>query len=88
LNCCAKNLAHCFSARLFKLREPRLDITREHCEIYLPYGSVLWGRRNGAMRVLDAVRRRIEGAKASAFSNSGSPLDAAPHRSCTGRKHA
>jgi len=37
-------------------------------------------------RVLDAVRRRIEGAKASAFLNSGSRLDtrAAPDRSQAG----
>jgi hypothetical protein len=57
-----------FQQGFFKLREPRLDITREHCEIYLPYWLGFYGGGETARcRVLDAVRRRIEGAKASAF---------------------
>jgi hypothetical protein len=57
-----------FQQGFFKLREPRLDITREQCEIYLPYWLGFYGGEETARcRVLDAVRRRIEGAKASAF---------------------
>lgn len=57
-----------FQQGFFKLREPRLDITREPCEIYLPYWLGFYGGGETARcRVLDAVRRRIEGAKASAF---------------------
>jgi hypothetical protein len=57
-----------FQQGFFKLRELRLDITREPCEIYLPYWLGFYGdERTVRCRVLDAVRRRIEGAKASAF---------------------
>jgi len=57
-----------FQQGFFKLREARLDITREPGEIYLPYWLGFYGG-SGLVRcrVLDAVRRRIEGAKASAF---------------------
>jgi len=57
-----------FQQGFFKLREPRLDITREHCEIYLPYWLGFYGGGETLRcRVMDAMRRRIEGAKASAF---------------------
>lgn len=57
-----------FQEGFFKLRELRLDITRESCEIYLPYWLGFYGAGETVRcRVLDAVRRRIEGAKASAF---------------------
>jgi hypothetical protein len=57
-----------FQQGFFKLRELRLDITREPCEIYLLYWLGFYGdERTVRCRVLDAVRRRIEGAKASAF---------------------
>lgn len=57
-----------FQQGFFKLREPRLDITREPCEIYLPYWLGFYGdNRSVRCRVMDAVRRRIEGAKASEF---------------------
>jgi len=57
-----------FQQGFFKLRDARLYIAREPCEIYLPYWLGFYGG-NGMVRcrVLDAVRRRIEGAKASAF---------------------
>ena len=52
----------------FKLREARLDIVREPGEMYLPYWLGFYGSSGSVRcRVLDAVRRRIEGAKASAF---------------------
>jgi hypothetical protein len=57
-----------FQQGFFKLREARLDITREPGEIYLPYWLGFYGGSGSVRcRVLDAVRRRIEGAKASAF---------------------
>lgn len=63
-----KALRIIFQQGFFKLREPRLDITREPCEIYLPYWLGFYGAEGTVRcRVMDAVRRRIEGAKASAF---------------------
>lgn len=57
-----------FQQGFFKLREARLEIARESCEMYLPYWLGFYGGRGSVRcRVLDAVRRRIEGAKASAF---------------------
>jgi len=57
-----------FQQGFFKLRKARLDITAESNEIYLPYWLGFYGGGETARcRVLDAVRRRIEGAKASAF---------------------
>jgi hypothetical protein len=57
-----------FQQGFFKLRGARLEIAREPCEMYLPYWLGFYGG-NGTVRcrVMDAVRRRIEGAKASAF---------------------
>ena len=57
-----------FQQGFFKLRRLQLDITREPCEIHLPYWLGFYGGGETARcRVMDAVRRRIEGAKASAF---------------------
>lgn len=57
-----------FQQGFFKVREPRLEITPEPCELHLPYWLGFYGRDGVAhCRVIDAVRRRIEGAKASAF---------------------
>lgn len=57
-----------FQQGFFKLREHHLEIAPEQCELYLPYWLGFYGS-DGALRcrVMDAVRRRIEGAKASAF---------------------
>jgi hypothetical protein len=57
-----------FQQGFFKLREHHLEIAPEQCEVYLPYWLGFYGS-DGQLRcrVMDAVRRRIEGAKASAF---------------------
>jgi len=57
-----------FQQGFFKIREPKLEITREAAELHLPYWLGLYGGPSGVRcRVMDAVRRRMEGAKASAF---------------------
>lgn len=57
-----------FQQGFFKLRSLEVEIERIPGEFYLPYWLAFYGG-NGAVRcrVMDAVRRRIEGAKASAF---------------------
>lgn len=57
-----------FQQGLFRLRDPRIEITRVPCEIHLPYWLGFY-ERNGSVhcRVMDAIRRRMEGGKASAF---------------------
>jgi hypothetical protein len=57
-----------FQQGFFKLRDARLDITPVSCELHLPYWLGFY-ERGGAVRcrVMDAVRRRMEGAKARAF---------------------
>jgi hypothetical protein len=63
-----KALRIIFQQGFFKLREHRLEITPEPCELHLPYWLGFYGN-DGAVRcrVMDAVRRHMEGAKASAF---------------------
>ncbi len=57
-----------FQQGFFQLREPRLELEKQREEFYLPYWLGFHGGRGAVRcRVLDAVRRRIEGAKASAF---------------------
>ena len=57
-----------FQQGFFKLRGGRLEITPVPCELHLPYW-LGFHERSGAVRcrVMDAVRRRMEGAKACAF---------------------
>jgi len=57
-----------FQQGFFKIRDVHLEITPVRCELYLPYW-LGFHERDGAVhcRVMDAVRRRMEGAKASAF---------------------
>ena len=59
-----------FQKGFFKLRDLRLEIVPESLELYVPYWLAFYGRANLRCRVMDAVRRRIEGAKASAFFES------------------
>jgi hypothetical protein len=56
-----------FQQGFFKLRDSNLECTREPMELYFPYWLAFYGDENLRCRVMDAVRRRIEGAKASAF---------------------
>jgi hypothetical protein len=57
-----------FQQGFFKIREPKLEVVRESVELHLPYWLGLYGGQNRVRcRVMDAVRRRMEGAKASAF---------------------
>jgi len=56
-----------FQQGFFKLKEPKLQLFPEPNEVHVPYWLAFYGRRTLRCRVLDAVRRRMEGAKASAF---------------------
>jgi hypothetical protein len=63
-----KALRVIFQQGFFQLRDARLEISLVPGELHLPYWLGFYGR-NGLVRcrVMDAVRRRIEGAKATAF---------------------
>lgn len=57
-----------FQQGFFKLRDASLEIEALPAEIYLPYWLGFYGGGNAlSCRAMDAVRRRFEGAKASAF---------------------
>ena len=57
-----------FQQGFFKVRALQLEIERLPDEIYLPYWLGFYGSsRNLRCRVMDAVRRRIEGARATAL---------------------
>jgi hypothetical protein len=57
-----------FQQGFFKLRGARLEITPVPCELHLPYWLGFHERAGSVRcRVMDAVRRRMEGAKACAF---------------------
>ena len=57
-----------FQQGFFKLRDARLEITGVPCELHLPYWLGFYERHGSVRcRVMDAVRRRMEGAKACAF---------------------
>lgn len=63
-----KALRVIFQQGFFRLRNAGLEISFVPCELHLPYWLGFYGRESSARcRVMDAVRRRIEGAKASAF---------------------
>jgi hypothetical protein len=63
-----KVLRMIFQQGFFKFRENGLAVVREPMELYIPYWLGFYKNR-GAIRcrVMDTVRRRIAGAKASAF---------------------
>jgi hypothetical protein len=56
-----------FQQGFFKVREPNLEVTLETHDLHLPYWLAFYGKKVARCRVMDAVRRRIEGAKASTF---------------------
>jgi hypothetical protein len=56
-----------FQQGFFKLREPKLQLSPESDPVHIPYWLAFYGRRVVRCRVLDAVRRQMEGAKARAF---------------------
>jgi hypothetical protein len=56
-----------FQQGFFKLRDLKLEIALEPLELHVPYWLGFYGNANLRCRVMDAVRRRIEGAKATAF---------------------
>jgi hypothetical protein len=57
-----------FQQGFFKLRDASLEIEELSANIYLPYWLGFYGENNSLRcRVMDAVRRRVEGAKASAL---------------------
>lgn len=57
-----------FQGGLFKLREPRLEIVGPPVKLHMPYWLGFYERRGKVRcRVMDAVRTRVEGARASAM---------------------
>lgn len=56
-----------FQQGFFRLRDPQLEIARQPAGIHIPYWVGFYGNTFVKCRALDAVRRRFEGAKASAF---------------------
>jgi hypothetical protein len=63
-----KALRAIFLQGFFKLRGGKIDVAREGAEFYIPYWLGFYGTGHLVRcRVLDAVRRRIEGAKATAL---------------------
>jgi hypothetical protein len=63
-----KALRLVFQQGFFKLRGGKIDVQRQEAEFHVPYWLGFYGDAgNARCRVMDAVRRRVEGAKASAF---------------------
>jgi hypothetical protein len=56
-----------FQQGFFKLRDGMFQFTRVPIDLHLPYWLAFYGDHTARCRAMDAVRRRIEGAKASAF---------------------
>jgi hypothetical protein len=59
-----------FQQGFFKVRDLNLQIALEPVELHVPYWLGFYGRAAARCRVLNAVRRRMEGAKASALFES------------------
>ena len=59
-----------FQQGFFKVRDLNLEIAREPLELHIPYWLGFYGQVAAHCRVLNAVRRRMEGAKASALFES------------------
>lgn len=59
-----------FQQGFFKVRNLQLEIAPQPLELHVPYWLGFYGNAAARCRVLNAVRRRIEGAKASAMFES------------------
>jgi hypothetical protein len=59
-----------FQQGFFKVRALNLEIAREPLDLHVPYWLGFYGHVAARCRVLNAVRRRMEGAKASALFES------------------
>ncbi len=59
-----------FQQGFFKVRDLQLEIALEPLELHVPYWLGFYGNAAARCRVLNAVRRRMEGAKASALFES------------------
>lgn len=59
-----------FQQGFFKVRDLHLQIALEPLELHVPYWLGFYGTTVVRCRAMDAVRRRIEGAKASALFES------------------
>lgn len=59
-----------FQQGFFKVRDLSLEITLQPLELHVPYWLGFYGNTVARCRALDAVRRRIEGAKATALFES------------------
>ena len=56
-----------FQQGFFKVRDLQLEMELQPLELYVPYWLGFYGNAAARCRVLNAVRRRMEGAKASAM---------------------
>lgn len=57
-----------FQQGFFRLRAASVDVERVPLELHMPYWLAFYGEGRAArLRVMDAVRRKIEGAKAMSF---------------------
>src|SRR6266478_3874583 len=59
-----------FQQGFFKVRDLNLEIALQPLELHVPYWLGFYGNAAARCRVLNAVRRRMEGAKASALFES------------------
>ena len=59
-----------FQQGFFKVRDLNFEISLEQVELHVPYWLGFYGRSVARCRVLNAVRRRMEGAKAAALFES------------------
>jgi hypothetical protein len=62
-----KVLRAIFQQGFFKVSDVQLEIHAQAIEFHIPYWLALYGNGRAHCRVMDAIRRRIEGPKASAL---------------------
>jgi hypothetical protein len=59
-----------FQQGFFKVRDLNLQISKEPLDLHIPYWLGFYGHAAARCRVFNAVRRRMEGAKATALFES------------------